>query len=297
MTEPVNYVPGTRIPDLAGLIFGRWTVIKFAGRNERRQALWCCACECGTEKAVPGTQLRCGATKSCGCAGRDATSARTRVDMIGKTFGRLTVTGFDGISKGRNALWRCTCSCGTSEVVVRGSSLRSGNCRSCGCLNREAATAQGHASRTHGQTGTPLHRRWQGMLTRCHNPNDKRYADYGGRGITVCPEWRESFEAFARDMGPGYAEGMTLDRVDVDGPYSPENCRWATQKEQQNNRRNNRLLTFCGQTKTLAEWCEFLGLRYSTVWHRLKSGWSVERALTTSAETATQPSSNQGDAA
>lgn len=295
MTEHVPYVPGTRIPDMTGLTFGRWTVTKFAGRNKRRQAIWRCVCECGTETVVPGPALRHGSSKSCGCATREAASARTRVDMVGKTFGRLTVSGFEGISEGRNALWRCVCSCGARGVVVRGSSLRSGKTKSCGCLNREAAAAQGHASRTHGQTHTPLHRRWQGMLTRCHNPNDKRYADYGGRGITVCPEWRGSFEAFARDMGPTYAEGMTLDRIDVDGPYSPENCRWATQKEQQNNRRNNRLLTFRGQTKTLAEWCELLGLSYGTVWHRLKSGWPVERALTTSAETAAQPRSNQGD--
>lgn len=123
------------------------------------------------------------------------------------------------------------------------------------------------------------------MVTRTTNPNSERYADYGGRGIVMCPEWRKSFEAFVRDMGPTYADDLTIDRIDVDGNYEPGNCRWSTYAEQARNTRRTRYLTFCGHTKAVAEWNELLGLKAGVVLSRIdECGWSVERALTTGAD-------------
>jgi hypothetical protein len=203
-----------------------------------------------------------------------------KVDLTGQKFGLLKVVEEAGRSNAGKVLWRCVCQCG-NEVTVVGGDLRSGRTASCGCGIVKATVAR---SRTHGQSGTRLYRIWCAMVTRTTNPNSERYADYGGRGITMCPEWRTSFEAFVRDMGSTYADGLTIDRIDVNGNYEPGNCRWATYAEQSRNTRRSRRLTFRGQTKTVAEWNELLGLKPGVVLSRIdECGWSVDRALSTGA--------------
>ena len=161
-------------------------------------------------------------------------------DLTGKRFGRLFVDRRNGSAKGQ-ALWFCKCDCGT-ELNVAGSHLRRGNTKSCGCWRREAPvinkTTHGHGSHK------PLRRSrlylvWNAMKQRCHNPNQHHYHRYGGRGITVCDEWRQSFAAFYRDMGdpPNDGQRWTLDRIDVNKGYEPGNVRWATYSEQQRNKR------------------------------------------------------------
>lgn len=126
-----------------------------------------------------------------------------------------------------------------------------------------------------------LYTAWNNMRQRCYNAKRRDYVWYGARGITICPEWANSFPAFAEwAMANGYEDHLTLDRIETDGPYCPENCRWATQKEQANNRRSSRLLTFGGRTQTLKQWSEELGVDISTLWRRLHNGWTVDRALT-----------------
>jgi hypothetical protein len=144
--------------------------------------------------------------------------------------------------------------------------------------------------RVHGQSETPLWLRWHDMIRRTTDPRRPNYRNYGGRGITVCARWSEpngqGFLNFAEDMGNGFRPELSLDRIDVDGPYSPDNCRWATDDEQRRNKRTNVRLTLYGQAKTVAEWIEVLGLTRDTITKRLKRGWSVERALTTGVDPA-----------
>lgn len=175
-------------------------------------------------------------------------------DLTGQKFGRLTAVKFVGQSAEKRALWECLCDCGNT-IIVPGKSLRTGNTKSCGCLNIETATNRiVSLNHKHGGSHSRLFKRWTGMLARCNNPHAVNYKDYGGRGIKVCEEWR-SFEAF-RDwaMSAGFDEKLSIDRIDPNGDYCPENCRWVNASAQANNRRSTRKITFNGETKSLSEW-------------------------------------------
>lgn len=134
----------------------------------------------------------------------------------------------------------------------------------------------------HGKSSTRLYDIWRGMKERCYRPKHLRFDKYGGRGISICDEWRNSFEVFEMwAINNGYDESLTIERIDVNGNYEPNNCRWATNKEQQNNKQNNRRITWNDETKTLAEWSEIVGIKKTTLKERLNAGWDVEAALTT----------------
>lgn len=201
-------------------------------------------------------------------------------NLSGFRFGRWTVLAFAPPFAGetRLPLW-CRCDCGR-EKIVRRCSLINGSSRSCGCLLRE-----GHNNRRHSLSGSSTYQTWIDMRRRCEQPQNKNFARYGGRGIAVCDRWRQSFEAFVEDMGLR-PDGKSLDRKDGDGPYSPENCRWATQAEQQNNRRSNRPLTWRGETHNLGIWAAKVGLSPSTLRQRLGyvsaglPGWTLDECMT-----------------
>ena len=199
--------------------------------------------------------------------------------MKGQLFGRLTVLERAGTGSGGYALWRCICDCG-KETVVIGQHLRSGHTKSCGCNVKDISTV---ASVTHGMSGTRLYAIWCNMRGRCYRKSREDYPEYGGRGIEVCEEWRASFATFKEwAISSGYRENLTLDRKDPNGNYDPTNCRWATLKQQANNTRTNRLITYNGETHTLSQWADLKGISYDTLRNRLNRGWTVERALSTS---------------
>ena len=158
-------------------------------------------------------------------------------DLNGAQFGRLTVTGRAENDKSGLVRWRCVCSCG-KVVVARGQDLRRGRQVSCGCWRDENTTKR---DTKHGHTGTRLHRIWKNMKSRCYNPRVASFKDYGARGIRICAEWVDDFEAFYTwAMTHGYRDDLTIDRIDVDSGYSPNNCRWATHAEQQQNKRKDK---------------------------------------------------------
>lgn len=202
------------------------------------------------------------------------------IDLTGRVFGRLTVIKRVPNKKAGTTLWECRCICG-NKTVTSTSSLKSGLCRSCGCLHREAASQQGKKSATHNKTNTRLYRVWGNMKTRCYNKKNKNYERWGSRGIYVCDAWLHDFQAFYDwAVSSGYGDGKTLDRVDNNGPYSPENCRWATPKEQARNTRKNKYIIYNGEMHLLVEWSEILGIPAPTLCYRLKH-FPVEVALST----------------
>lgn len=173
--------------------------------------------------------------------------------------------------------WLCQCACGTVKRVDA-YSINRGASTSCGCYRSENLTA---TRSTHGKSRTRLYRVWAAMLDRCRNPNDKHFADYGGRGIVVCLRWEKDFAAFAADMGERPGPQFMLDRVNNDGPYSPDNCRWASPTEQARNRRGVRLISFNGENLTIAEWADRLGLSVSMLKTRIsRRKMPVEEAFT-----------------
>ena len=196
-------------------------------------------------------------------------------DMTGLRFGKLVVTGRK-VENGRG-YWICACDCG-NETVARTDSLKSGHTSSCGCVG---LASRQEALTKHGYWGSRLYNTWHGMIQRCTNPNSRSYSRYGGRGIRVCTEWRNSFEAFCDwATANGYSDELTIDRIDVNGNYEPSNCRWATKQEQANNRRTSSIIAFKGESHTLAEWSRITGIKRSTIVSRLAQGWEIERVLT-----------------
>ncbi len=195
-------------------------------------------------------------------------------DLTGQKFGRLTA--MERIQGNQRSLWMCKCECGGTKIVSLGN-LKSGAVRSCGCLARETTRDR---SFKHGETKTRLWWIWCGMRQRCEKVNNKDYSRYGGRGITVCNEWHEyaSFRDWA--MSNGYSADLTIDRIDNDGCYCPDNCRWVSALAQDNNRRNNHTMTYNGETHTISEWGRITGISPKTILYRINAGWPIDSITT-----------------
>ena len=199
-------------------------------------------------------------------------------DLKGQKFGRLTV-----LSRNNQIChpvhWNCLCSCGKVKVVA-GADLKRGKVKSCGCWHREESAARAATQFTkHSGTGTRLYRIWKSMRTRCRNPNSKAYKQYGGRGVTICSEW-DDFILFRNwALSNGYQENLTIDRIDVNGNYCPENCRWATWGEQGVNKRTSVIITIGGVSRPLKEWSILSGINYGTLKDRFRAGWREEKLL------------------
>ena len=193
------------------------------------------------------------------------------IDLTGKRFNKLTVLKRVPTDNGVTR-WECACDCGNT-TIVRGSNLKNGSVKSCGCLLHKKHDTS-HLSHTR------LGGIYYGMKRRCTDPKDTAYNRYGGRGITVCNEWLISDNFFNWALENGYKDGLTIDRIDNNKGYSPENCRWVTPKEQANNRRSCVLITYNGKTQNLMQWCKELDLDYKLIHNRLyKLKWSFEKAV------------------
>jgi hypothetical protein len=196
-----------------------------------------------------------------------------RADLLNQRFGRLVVVGVgEAVAKGETRPWECRCDCGRT-TYARTAILKNGHKQSCGCLGLERRIdASKKANRIHGGHLVPEYQSWNAMKNRCLNANREVFPLYGGRGITLCERWADSFEAFRQDMGPRPSPQHSIERKDGNLGYEPSNCLWATRAEQANNRSTSQRATFRGTTKTIAEWSKELGVPYSTLWNRHKSG-------------------------
>lgn len=200
-----------------------------------------------------------------------------KLDLTGQRFGRLVVIKEAGRSSDGHVRWLCKCDCGNYTSTPSTKTLRNGTCRSCGCIERERPNKQ-----THGKSNTKLFAVWNAMKQRCYNPNNRSYKNYGGRGITVCQEWKEDFQTFYDwAIANGYKKGLEIDRIDVNGNYEPDNCRWTTSKKNNNNRRNNVKIKIGREEHTVAEWSEITGIPRSTILERFRSGKPLEEILKT----------------
>lgn len=261
--------------DLTGKRFGRLVAKEPSSNRDRDGSIfWVCACDCGKTKEASANKLKTGNISSCGCL-------TDPEDLAGRVFTRLTVLSLSSErSSSRGAKFVCKCSCGETVTVSR-SSLLQGNTKSCGCLKREDSSERlTQMKTTHGMTGSNEYHIWSSMIQRCTNPENGAYDQYGGRGISVCSRWRNSFESFYADMGPRPSVEHTLDRRDCDGNYEPGNCRWVTWDIQQNNRRNNVRVDHEGSNDTLSNIAKRSEVNYKTLWVRVrKKGMTVDEAI------------------
>lgn len=266
--------------DIVGKKFGKLTAIKRV-KNKGKHLYYLFKCDCGNEKIISKEAVVEGKTKSCGCLSHK--SPPNFKDLTGQSFGRLTVIkrADDYVSPSGNVStqWFCKCDCGNTTIVGT-SSLTLGVTSSCGCkaieITKELCT-------THGMTHTRIYHLYYSMRARCYNPDSTSYKKYGAKGITVCDEWlgENGFINFCKwAMANGYEEHLTIDRIDGTKGYSPDNCRWATYKEQANNTKATVFLTYNGETKPASEWSEITGLSQSSITHRKRKGWTDEECLT-----------------
>lgn len=208
-----------------------------------------------------------------------------KMNLLNQRFGRLTVIGQEKSQGGKSA-WKCLCDCGNITTVVS-TNLTLGKIKSCGCIRREQITER---NITHNLTKSKIYKVWKGIKQRCSNPKHPSYKNYGARGIRVCEEWKENFDGFYQwSIANGYIENkgnqktnlLTIDRIDNDKNYSPDNCRWVDRATQARNKRGNKIIVYKGEKHCLIEWCEILNLSYRRTLGRLDKGWSAERAFET----------------
>lgn len=266
-----------RKPLVVGEKFGKLTILEKVKPKSKtdKHAYYRTICDCGKERIVSSTYLR--KTNFAKC--KECTKFETIQNSLikpGAKYGELTVIQYVGKKENDNHFnYLVKCECGNTELI-KGTLLVTGKRKCCKDCSRKRSPQY-----KHGLTHTRLFNIWQGMRGRCYNKNEFAYKDYGGRGITICEEWKNDFISFYNwSMSNGYQENLSIDRINVNGNYEPSNCRWSDKITQANNTRTNRLLTYNGETHTMAEWSRLTGISQDNIYNRLRYGWSIEETLT-----------------
>ena len=263
-------MPSKELEDLVGNRTGRLVVKSFShSKNQKRY--WNMVCDCGGTKFLSSQEISMGRTKSCGCLSKER--HQSNMLLTGAVYGELTITGFAGPDEQGKSTYRCRCNCG-NETVTRGTNLKNGQTQSCGCLAKRAASV---SNKTHGLSRSPEYIAWMAMKERCLNSKNKGFPGYGGRGITVCDRWKNSFENFIADMGPRPSPHHSIDRINNNGNYEPDNCRWADVFTQVNNRSVTIKELVDGVEMTSREFCTKYGISRSSIgYHRKKHGLTLQ---------------------
>ena len=268
MKKKVDIPVGTR--------FGKLVVIKesdpYIISSGHKYRTFECRCDCGNIVVAKMSDLRTGKRVQC------KSCKYHHESLVGRKFGYLTVIEEAGKNKHKQILWKCKCKCG-KEVIATGNSLKRCETKSCGCYSAEKTKERMTIDH---RSGTRLYKIYYCMLQRCYNENYPQYKDWGGRGITVCDEWKNDFTVFREwAMKNGYKDGLSIDRIDVDRNYEPSNCRWATTKEQAINKRNTVRIEYNGEIHTILEWSEIFCIPVPTIRTRLYRGWNEQEAIST----------------
>ena len=275
-----------RFRDISGQRFGKLTVLYHLPFEKGKSTTWVCKCDCGNETVAETAQLIGNHKRSCGCLVAEATRKANTVDHTGHKWARLTALYPAPRIGNERIKWVCRCDCGNLVEIYTNNI---GKTKSCGCLRRENIEKDFIGNQlTHGGTHERLYKIWYGAVDRCYHQYVRSYRNYGGRGIKVADEWlgKDGYANFRKwAYENGYDENAlkgqcTLDRIDVNGDYSPSNCRWANMTVQQNNKRNTPYFEIGGMTHTLAEWCAIYNVPVHRVRNRIYCGWDIVRALT-----------------
>lgn len=254
-----------KFQDLTGEQFGYWTALECKG-IKNRHTMWLCRCICGKEREITAESLTHGKSKSCGCKKGELQSKSS--EYIGKRFGRVVVESYYDSLEG-HARYKCRCDCGNEKLFI-GTELKR-------IQNPSCNDCKIHPQYVHGMADTRIHIIWQGMRARCSNLN---FPNYGSRGIKVCDEWNDFQTFYKWAIENGYSDDLSIDRKDVDGDYTPDNCRWADAETQANNKRNNILIEYNGKTQTITQWARELKINPKLISQRYKRGWKPEEIFT-----------------
>ena len=260
--------------DLTGQRFGKWTVLKRVKNDKNGSSKFLCKCDCGALKEILSFTLRNGTSTNCGCYLGERTNKE-----IGKKYNHWTVLEKAESNKYGQPKWLCQCDCGKLRKLYL-PHIKSGKSKSCGCCRKEVLKKQ---NVKHGMSNTKIYNIWSSMKRRCYTKTQTAYKHYGARGIKICDKWLDKDNGFMNfynwAIKNGYHEGLSIDRINVDGNYEPKNCRWVTQKVQSNNTRRNVYIVYNEEKHTLKEWSDLLNLNYKAVFNRYQKGFSLQEVF------------------